>query len=250
VWRKYRGCSGTKVGLPAGGNLQFFLVLSEMKLRFEIISYLCTMKRQNVISAELIKSQLIDFVLSDFSNDFCIGNEVMYGTKRKLIDLLILNKNKLTAIEIKADNDDLRRLQEQINESKKLFDYIIVCTTLAHLEKTKQILPDDIGIYSVNEQGIQKIRKPKKQKELDKVEMLFSINSNFLKKNLSSTASNINSDEVRRQYFKKSIDKIHDLFTDYLQQKVQSRFNLFLQNRGEYTHIDDIPLLSSSLYIQ
>jgi nucleoid DNA-binding protein len=208
------------------------------------------MKQQNAIYAESIKSQVIDFLISNVSNNFFIGNEVMYGTKRKLIDLLILENNKLIAIEIKADNDDLRRLQEQVNESKKIFDYIIVCTTLSHLKKTKQVLSDDIGIFSVNEKGIKKIRNPKKQKALDKTEMLFSINSQFLRKNLSSTSYNINSDEVRQHYIKKSINKIHNLFVDYMQQKVQSKFNLFLQNRGEVTHIDDIPLLSSSLYIR
>lgn len=208
------------------------------------------MKQQNVLSAKSIKSQLIDFVITDFSNNLFIGNEVMYGTKRKLVDLLVLSNNQLTAIEIKADNDDLRRVQEQIEESKKVFNYIIVCTTIAHLEKTMQLLDSDIGIYCVNEQGITKIRKPRKQKTLDKTEMLFSINSNFLRKNLSSTTHNINSDEVRQYYIKENINKIHNLFIDYMQQKVQSKFNLFLQNRGEVTHIDDIPLLSSSLYIQ
>ncbi|MDR2125295.1 MAG: sce7726 family protein [Prevotellaceae bacterium] len=208
------------------------------------------MKHSEIVYAEYIKSQTIDFLMNDIPDNLYIGNEVMYGTKRKLIDLLILDNNKLIGIEIKADNDDLRRLQEQVNESKKIFDYIIVCTTFAHLEKTKQILPDDIGIFSVNEQGIKKIRKPKRQKSLDKTELLFSINSNFLRKNLSSTTHNINSDEVRQHYIKESISKIHNLFFDYMQQKVQSKFKLFLQNRGEVTHIDDIPLLSSSLYIQ
>jgi hypothetical protein len=207
------------------------------------------MKKQSAYLAESIKSQIIDSLISSVPNDLFIGNEVMYGTKRKLIDLLILKDNQLTAIEIKADNDDLRRVQEQINESKKIFDYVVVCTTMVHLEKTKQLLSNDIGIYSVNEQGIEIVRKPKKQKKIDKTEMLFSINSNFLRKNLKSTA-NINSDEVRQQYIKESTTKIHNLFIDYLHQKVQSKFNLFLQNRGEYTHIDDIPLLSSSLYIQ
>jgi hypothetical protein len=208
------------------------------------------MKGRALYSAEIIKSQLIDFLIADFSNDLFIGNEVMYGTKRKLIDLLILSKNRLIAVEIKADNDDLRRLEEQINESKKIFDYIIVCTTLAHLEKTKQILPDDIGIYSVNEQGIEKIRKPKKQKKLDKTEMLFSINSNFLRKNLSLNTSRVSSDEVRQCYVKDNISEIHSLFADYLQQKVQPKFKLFLQNRGEVTHIEDISLLSNPLHIQ
>ena len=208
------------------------------------------MKKQSVISAEFIKSQLIDFFITDFSNDLFIGNEVMYGTKRKLVDLLVLSNNQLTAIEIKADNDDLRRVQEQVEESKKLFNYIIVCTTIAHLEKTKQLLPDDIGIYCFNENGIDKVRKPKKQKKLDKAEILYSINANFLKKELSTSTNKINSDEVRQQYIKKSTDKIHTIFIDYMQRKIQSKYELFLRDRGEYTLIDDISLLSSSPHIQ
>ncbi|MCL2651706.1 MAG: sce7726 family protein [Candidatus Azobacteroides sp.] len=201
-------------------------------------------------SAEYIKSQLIDFYISELTDNLVIGNEVMYGTKRKLVDLLILNNNELIAIEIKTDNDDLRKIEEQVKESKKIFDYIIVCTTIAHLEKIMQLLSNDIGIYSINEQGIKKIRKPQKQKKLNKAEILFSINSNFLRKNLSTPSSNINSDEIRQYYNKESINKIHNLFIDYLQRKVHSKFNLFLQHRGEFTHIDDIPLLSSSLHIQ
>lgn len=209
------------------------------------------MRNLNTInSAENIKSQIIDFFITSFSNDLFIGNEVMYGTKRKIIDLLVLKDNQITAIEIKADNDDLRRLDEQVNESKKIFDYIIVCTTLIHLEKIKRILPDDIGIFIINEHGVKKVRQPKKQKGLDKNEMLFTINSNYLRKKMPSPTYNINSDEVRQHYNKTNIDKVHNLFIDYLQQKIRLKYNLFLQNRGEVTHIEDISLLSTPLYIQ
>jgi len=90
----------------------------------------------------------------------------------------------------------------------------------------------------------------KSKKNLDKAEVLSSISSNFLRKNLTSSANSINSDEVRQYYIKKNRDKIHSLFVAYLRKKVQPKFDLFMQNRGGLTHIDDIPLLSSSLYIQ
>ena len=159
------------------------------------------MNEQNTYSAGAVKGKVIDFFISVFSNNFFIGNEVMYGTKRKLTDLLVVK---------------------------------------------------DIGIYSVNEHNIKIIRKPKKQKNLDKNEMLFSMNSNYLKKHLNLTSSisvNLNSDEIRQQYVRESTTKIHKLFVDYMKQKIQSKFNLFIQNRGENTHVDDIPLLSSPLYI-
>lgn len=36
-------------------------------------------------SAEYLKSRLIDFFIQQFNNIF-IGNEVMYGIKRKVVD--------------------------------------------------------------------------------------------------------------------------------------------------------------------
>jgi len=56
------------------------------------------MSKQNAISAESIKGQLIDFFITDFPNDLFIGNEVIYGTKRKLVDLLVLSNDQLFAI--------------------------------------------------------------------------------------------------------------------------------------------------------
>ena len=212
------------------------------------------MKQQGIYSdkyteSQIIKSILIDFLMTKFPDNLLIGNEVMYGSKRKLVDLLVLKNNALTAVEIKSKNDDIRRLSEQIEEYKKVFDYIIICTTIVHLQKT-MLLPNDIGIYCINEQNIEIVRKPKKQDKLDKTEMLFTINSNFLKKKLPKEINVENSDEVRKRYIKESTKKIHNLFVDYLHKKVEPKFNLFLEHRGTHTLIDDIPLLSSALYIQ
>jgi hypothetical protein len=208
------------------------------------------MNKQNIMSAEFIKSQLIDFLMIDFSDKTIIGNEVMYGSKRKLVDLLILKNNTLTAIEIKAGNDDLRRITEQVEEYRKIFDYIIICTVAVHLGKIISLLSDDIGIYCINEQNIEVVRKPKKQGKLDKSEMLFTINSNFLKKNLSPKINFENSDEVRKHYVKESRKKIHNTLVDYLYEKIEPKFNLFLEHRGVHTLIDDISLLSSSYIIR
>lgn len=206
-------------------------------------------KSIGVFSAEYIKSQLIDFYISESSNNLVIGNEVMYGTKRKLVDLLVLNNNKLTAIEIKTDSDDLRKLKEQITEYKKLFDYVIVCTTNTHLIKIRQSTTQDIGIYIFKEQNIEIIRKPQQQRQLDKSEMLFTINAQYLKQNSNSKIRKYDSDAIRSYYAKRGMHKIRQIFHDYLYSKIESKYDLFLQYRGKFTHIDDIPLLSSYLYV-
>lgn len=49
----------------------------------------------------------------------------MYGVKRKVVDLVVLKDDKIIAVEIKSDSDNLKRLEEQILEYKKIFDYVL-----------------------------------------------------------------------------------------------------------------------------
>lgn len=199
-------------------------------------------------SAEYLKSRLIDFFIQQFNNIF-IGNEVMYGIKRKVVDLLIIKNNQLIAIEIKGDNDDLRKLQEQINECKKIFDYIIVCTTKTHLEKLNQIISDDIGIYLITENSIKKIKTPQKQNKQSKIDILYTMNSKYLKTELNINKK-LNSDEIRELVAKKNMNYIHKLLCQYFSLRIKEKYQLFLSDRGIITHIDDIPILSSNIEIQ
>ena len=51
------------------------------------------MKLFGLNSAEYIKCKFIDFMLSK-NYELIIGNELMYGIKRKLVDLVVLKKIK------------------------------------------------------------------------------------------------------------------------------------------------------------
>lgn len=199
-------------------------------------------------SAEYLKSQLIDFFILQM-DDILIGNEVMYGVNRRVVDLLLVNNDNLIAVEIKGENDDLRRIQEQIEEYKKIFDYIIVCTAETHLDKLMKITTTDVGIYILTELGIQKIRKPKKQYKQDKLEMLYTMNSKYLK-TVYNIKSNLNSDDIRTYTAKKSAKEIKRILCKYFSAKIEKRYKLFIADRGTHTHIDDIPLLSSNTEIQ
>jgi hypothetical protein len=214
-------------------------------------SYLCKMESISVkhqTSAEYIKGRIIDFFIQQ-SDDILIGNEVMYGIKRKVVDLLIIKKEKLIAIEIKGDNDDLRRLQEQISECRKIFDYIIICTTSVHLSKLVDSIPSDIGIFIIDNNSIKKIKVPKKLVEQSKMDMLYTMNARYLKQSLHIKAK-LNSDEVRKYASKISITNTKRLLREYFSFKIKDKYLLFLADRGVETHIDDIPLLSSNIEIQ
>ena len=83
----------------------------------------------------IIKARFIDHILNSFCSDnICIGQEVMYGTNR-----LLVADGKLYAFEIKAYNDDLRRIENQLANYRKIFDFIYVITTENHLANIRNI---------------------------------------------------------------------------------------------------------------
>ena len=208
------------------------------------------MKEYGLNSAEYIKCLFIDFLLSK-GEDLIIGNEFMYGIKRKVVDLVVLKNKKIIAIEIKSNSDNLKRLEEQILEYKKIFDYILIVTTEKHLNKIREVTPSSIGIYAIkNDLIINKIHSPHIQKNKDKTEMLYSINAKYLSKLDHYNLRKYNADEVRNMYKKRRVSNIQEILLKYIIEKYKERYYLFISERGIQTHIEDLCILSSSFQIE
>lgn len=140
------------------------------------------MKQIGLNSATYIKALIIDYLLKQNSN-IIIGNEVMYGVERRMVDLIVLNDSNITAIEIKAQKDSFRRIIDQIREYKKIFSYIYIYTTENHLQQATQYLSNDIGIYTITANDeIKLIRRATKQVKSDKSAILSSIKTSYLYK--------------------------------------------------------------------
>ena len=207
------------------------------------------MKKYGLQSAEYIKCLFIDYLLSR-SKELIIGNELMYGIKRKVVDLVVLQNKKIIAVEIKSDSDNLSRLEEQISEYKKIFDYVLIITTEKHANRISEIAPSEIGIYVFKENLLmKKFRNPRIQRNKDKVEMLYSINAKYLYKLEGFTLSKYDTDEIRLKYAKRRTSSIQEILLMYLTQKYKERFTLFMNERGLLTHIEDLSILSSSFQI-
>lgn len=208
------------------------------------------MKQYGLNSAEYIKCLFIDYLLSK-DEDSIIGNEFMYGIKRKLVDLVVLKKHRTIAVEVKSNNDNLIRLEEQIKEYKKIFDYVLIVTTEKHKNNVIGTVSDDIGIYIVqDDSSIIKIRNPWKQKSKDKIELLYSVNTRYLCKVGNYSYGKYNADELRGLFVKKRISYIQEILFTYLYEKYNKKFNLFISERGINTHIEDLCILSSSFQIE
>lgn len=208
------------------------------------------MKKYGLNSAEYIKCLFIDFLLSKGEN-LIIGNEFMYGIKRKVVDLVVLKNDKIIAVEIKSNSDNLKRLEEQILEYKKIFDYVLIVATEKHINKICEVTSSSIGVYVIkNNLVINKIRSPHIQRNKDKTEMLFSINAKYLRKLNHYNLRNYNADEVRNMYKKRRISNIQEILRKYIIKKYKERYCLFINERGVQTHIEDLCILSSSFQIE
>lgn len=208
------------------------------------------MKLFGLNSAEYIKCKFIDFMLSK-NYELIIGNELMYGIKRKLVDLVVLKNNKIFAVEIKSNSDNLNRLKEQIEEYKKVFNYVLVVTTEKFKNRILDTVSSDIGVYIIKaDLSLHKIRSPRIQNDRNKIEILYSINAKFLSKIGHYSLQKYNADEIRLLYANKRISYIQEILLTYLLEKYKDRFNLFMRERGIQTHIEDLEILSSSFQIE
>ena len=198
--------------------------------------------------SDIIKAKVIDFLIEKFDG-VVIGDEVMYGSSRKVVDLLALYKGETYAIEIKSAKDDLRRLPEQISEYSKIFDHTLLFTAKDHLSKIKQFPKDRISIFEFDSDETIEGRLLEKRNNVRKSEMLATMNAIFIRKSLNISNSK-DSDDIREKAKRYKIEDIHSLLYRYFMEKCSAPYNLFLKERDSRTEVDDLILLSNRLNVE
>lgn len=201
---------------------------------------------QSPSNAISYKCKCIDFYLKRFSCEL-IASEFRYGKLQLVTDLLFLTVKNIISIEIKAEHDDLRRLYNQIIEAKKNFNFIIVFAAAKHIESLLTMLPADVGITSFIDNKITIIRTPKRH-ILQSEEIIWGIPIAYLRRHFI-VSSDYNSDETRDYILTKYKHRIPSVYREYLHSKFQTKYTQFLSDRGEETHLEDIPVLSMKEYI-
>jgi hypothetical protein len=172
----------------------------------------------------------------------------MYGTNRLLADLVLVANNRLYAFEIKSANDDLRRIENQLINYKKIFDYICVITTDNHLSEVRGISIKNFGIYVINPNGkIEEKRKAPELKFFSKEEALYTISASFLKKHYS-LPSIWAADQVRAELLKKKKYVIKDSLYAYMRSVISYKYENFIEDKGEVVHFEDVSILSLRNY--
>lgn len=159
--------------------------------------------------ADIIKARVIDLLIEKFDG-VIIGDEVKYGTSRKIVDLLALHNGETYAIEIKSSKDDLRRLPEQIAEYSKIFDHTLVFTTADHLSKIKEVVKSKISVFELGDNEQIKGRLFAKRNKVLKSEMLATMNASYIQKKLSISQFK-DSDDIRKKAMRYKKEDIHSL---------------------------------------
>lgn len=93
-------------------------------------------------------------------------------------DIAVVN-GVLHGIEIKSEKDTLKRLDNQLTEYKKFFEYITVVTCEKFQDKIEKSIPEKCGILVAkienNKVIFKKIREAKKNYEIDKLCLVKSL---------------------------------------------------------------------------
>lgn len=162
---------------------------------------------------------MISSFLHQRDNDGIISSEVMYGSSRRVADMVFISNGHSYAIEIKSKYDTTARLVGQLEDYQTLFDYILVFTAPNHLNRIEAETSDIIGIYCINESGIRTVRREKINRLVQKSEMLISIPSAEVK-SFFSVKGKLSSDEIRAKVLKKSKRTIHNYFINYFKHRL------------------------------
>ncbi len=198
----------------------------------------------NLSNANIIKALLIDFIETSNLIVNCIyGNELFYGSKKRQTDLLAVN-GSTTAFEIKSKSDDFRKIRDQLNDYKKVFDYQYLVTTSNHIDKAKKILKTGEGLIIIyDDKKIEIKRIPKQVTKLNKTEILETIPLNFLKKHFNLDSQYKTAKEVRTFLVKKSITEVRFALLIFLKERLSPRNRIFIEEKGTQTHYEDLNLL-------
>ena len=162
----------------------------------------------------IIKAALINHYAQVTSKPFVVCNELTISDEYKIVDIVFCKNHLSYAYEIKAWNDDMRRLPAQLDIYCKLFDYIYVVTTENHI-KHLQSIPDFVGIvlYSTKTKKVLYKRRAKKNHLIDKQELLMSIPILYIR-NHSPHSKYTRSDS---DLF--SLSQAHKLFIEHISSK-------------------------------
>jgi hypothetical protein len=200
---------------------------------------------KELINSRYIKALIIDYLIKNLNSNFVIGSEIMFGSRRGMADLVLLSEGLTFSYEIKAQNDDFRKIKVQLEEYNKVFDHVYLVTTEKHLLKAQNAVSDNNGLMIIsNDCSVQLIRNSKQNTILNKEELLSTMTIRFIEHRFKLPHKRVLAKELRNTLETFQQNEIQKYVYEFLYQRIKPRFDNFIMEKGIATHFEEIALLS------
>jgi hypothetical protein len=200
-----------------------------------------------LVSARQLKAIFIDYLFPHLDKEDVVGSEIMFGSKKGVADLILFSNGQTFAYEIKAQNDDFRKLRGQLEEYNKTFDFVSLITTEKHSSKANRIVPKNNGIIIIyNDLTIKNIREPNQNIFLNKDDLLSTMTIKYIEKRFKLSRKKLLAQEFRNSLKYLTLDELRESRYEFLYQRIRPKFVNFIIDKGTKTHSEDITLLSET----
>lgn len=198
--------------------------------------------------ADDIKVMIVSALLPTLDFDEVLGSEVRFGDGKYRADLVVSSPTRLSAIEIKGPRDNFDKLDEQARGYGSMFLDFSVATTANWLPVVRSRLPRSTGLMTIDEDGIQYVRKPQQRNTLSTDASLKWLRSNDLKRlmllhDLPQTGLH---EALSEKALKLSRNSLSEFTLTAIHERLATRFESFRSELGSTVTLDDVRMLTLS----
>lgn len=198
--------------------------------------------------------KLIEWLLPELRPGDALAVEMPFLDVRRKADVMAVGVNRLSAIEIKGPRDNFRRLAEQLDDYRRMFLDVSLAVPEQHLAAARELVSRDIGIILLGDSSASWVRMPRRRRRLKPDSAVRWLDSTDLAALVgSSIVRGQGIEEARRVAIASNSEaKLTDLALRAVIDRCHDRFTAFLQEKGPAVDLDDLQLLalSSKLRVQ
>jgi len=198
-------------------------------------------------TANDLKIDILSWIIAQLSADEVLASELRFLDGERRADLVVISKNRLTAIEVKGPRDNLNTLKTQIIDYQKMFLDVYVATSAKHLQNVRALVPKTVGLINASSGRIDIIRQSTPKKNLEKsssAQWLLKNDFNGLH-NALSTSRKDDIDHLRHVISRKTGQReLQQLALATIFNRALTRHNGFIKELGQTMTLDDVRMLT------
>lgn len=193
------------------------------------------------------KAAFLDYILGQQAAPDVIACEVPFAGARRRADFVVVSGANFHAYELKTARDNVHGIAGQVGDYQLCFPYVTAVVDAAHTASVRALLPTGVGLIVFNGQ-FTSMRKAAERVRLSKDYLADFLGRRaaiaMLKERGVKLAQDADVTTIRQKLA--AIATLADLKTEVLsalRQRYEAAFRVFMSERGERTHPEDIDLL-------